>query len=60
MNTQIQAALVVRPARPDERPLIEGMAQLYIYDFSEFEPSGSDRIDLQPDGSFGPLPHMDS
>jgi predicted acetyltransferase len=43
-----------------QRPLIEGLAQLYIYDFSEMEPAGSTDLELGEDGGFGPLPHMDA
>jgi hypothetical protein len=31
----------VRPAAPDERRLLEGLLQFYVYDFSELEPEGS-------------------
>jgi predicted acetyltransferase len=49
-------AVTVRPASAAERPLIEGLMQLYTYDFSEMEPAGSDRFDLQADGLFEPYP----
>ncbi len=48
----------VRPALPAERPLIEGLAQFYIYDFSELEPPGSTGFVFDARGTFGSLPHM--
>ncbi len=48
--------VVVRPAAASERPLIEGLMQLYIHDFSELEPAGSDRFDMNADGRFEPYP----
>ncbi len=41
-----------------ERQLIESLAQLYIYDFSEMEPAGSTDLEIQEHGGFGTLPHM--
>ena len=43
-----------------DRSLIDGLFQFYVYDFSEFEPAGSDRFDLEADGRFAPYPHLDS
>lgn len=48
--------VVVRPAEAAERPLIEGLMQFYIYDFSELEPAGSPRFDLGRDGRFEDYP----
>ncbi|MDO9336007.1 MAG: GNAT family N-acetyltransferase [Caulobacter sp.] len=48
--------VVVRPAAAHERPLIEGLLQFYTYDFSEFEPAGSDRFDVRDDGLFEAYP----
>jgi predicted acetyltransferase len=48
----------VAPAAAAERPLVEGLARFYIYDFSELEPAGSDALDFDAQGSLGPLPHM--
>jgi predicted acetyltransferase len=52
-------AVSVRPAGASERPLIEGLAQFYIYDFSEMEPADSDGFEFDGRGGFGPLPDMD-
>jgi len=43
-----------------ERRLIEGLAQFYIYDFSEFELLDSHDFEPGADGRFEPVPHMDS
>jgi predicted acetyltransferase len=51
--------LSVARAEPNERPLIEGLFQFYIYDFSEFEPAGSDRFDLDAEARFDPYPMLD-
>ena len=42
----------VTPATEADRRLIGGMIQFYIYDFSELEPSGSDRFEPGADGRF--------
>ncbi len=49
----------VRPAGEAQRRLIESLAQLYIYDFSEMEPAGSNDFELDDLGGFGPLPDID-
>ncbi|WP_304217139.1 GNAT family N-acetyltransferase [Phenylobacterium aquaticum] len=49
----------VRPASAAERPLIAGLANFYIYDFSELEPAESDRFEFDPHGGLGDLPHLD-
>jgi predicted acetyltransferase len=41
-----------------ERPLIEGLFQLYVYDFSELEPADSPEFEVGPDGRFGSSPFM--
>jgi len=51
--------VTVSPAQAAERPLIEGLFQFYIYDFSEMEPPGSANFELDPDGRFGPYPGLD-
>lgn len=48
--------VAVRPAGPGDRPLIEGLMQLYIHDFSELEPAASDRFELNGEGRFDPYP----
>ena len=50
----------VDPASPAERALIEGLAQFYIYDFSEMEPPGSTDFAFDAAGGFGPLPYLDT
>lgn len=50
----------VTPAAPAQRPLIEGQFQLYVHDFSQWEPPGSPRFRLDDAGRFGPYPHLDS
>lgn len=42
-----------------QRPLIEGLAQFYIYDFSEMGPYSSGEFAFDDAGQFGPLPDMD-
>jgi predicted acetyltransferase len=42
----------------DEKPLIDGLAQFYIYDFSEMGPSTTD-FPFDASGRFYPLPHFD-
>lgn len=42
-----------------ERPLIAGLSQFYIYDFSEMEPPGSINLEIEDGGAFGPLPDFD-
>jgi len=49
----------VRPASPTERALIAGLAQFYIYDFSELEPAESDRFEFDTEGGLGELPYLD-
>ncbi|MBX3481057.1 MAG: GNAT family N-acetyltransferase [Caulobacter sp.] len=48
--------VAVRPAAPEDRPLIEGLMQFYTYDFSQFEAPGSDRFDVDEAGRFAPYP----
>jgi predicted acetyltransferase len=45
----------VRPALSAERPLLEQLAQFYLYDFSELEPAESDRFEFDERGSLGTL-----
>lgn len=49
----------VRPASAAERPLIAGLANFYIYDFSELEPAESDRFEFDAHGGLGDLPHLE-
>ena len=48
--------VAVARAGPERRALIEGMTPFYIYDFSEFEPAGSDRFELNAEHRFDPYP----
>jgi predicted acetyltransferase len=50
----------ITPASEAERPLIEGMFQYYIYDFSELQPPDSDEFELEADGRFGPYEPMEA
>jgi predicted acetyltransferase len=49
----------VIPARASDRPLIAGLAQFYIYDFSDMQPVPEDDFDFEADGTFGPFPYFD-
>ena len=49
----------MRPAREDERALIEGLLQFYVYDFSELEPAASDRFDFDAAGGYPPWDDLD-
>lgn len=49
---------VVR-AECDQRPLIEGLFQFYIYDFSEFQPADSPDFELNAEGRYEPYPYLD-
>jgi predicted acetyltransferase len=44
--------LDVWPATTDDLPLLESLLRFYIYDFSEFEDAGSDRLSLNHAGQF--------
>lgn len=48
----------VSVAAPEDRPLIEGLFQFYIYDFSEMEPPGSDNFEFNAAGQFDPYPYL--
>lgn len=48
----------VTPAGAAERPLIEGLFQFYIYDFSEMEPAVSDALSFNAAGMFDPYPYL--
>ena len=50
----------VTPASEAERPLIEGLMQFYIYDFSEMEPVDSDAFEFDSAGRFPAYPHLDA
>ena len=44
---------MLTPASAAERVLIEGLMQLYTYDFSELEPPGSAAFDVDPAVTLG-------
>lgn len=46
----------VSPATAEERPLLERLAQFYIYDFSELEPAQSDELDFDARGGYDAEP----
>lgn len=52
-------AVRVTVAGVSERMLIEGMAQFYVYDFSELEPADSPRFSFDAQGALGALPGLD-
>ncbi|MDQ0464451.1 putative acetyltransferase [Caulobacter ginsengisoli] len=54
-----EAAFTLTLARPEEAPLLEGLMQFYIYDFSEMEPPGSTGFELDGTGRFEPYPYLD-
>ncbi len=45
-------AVRVRPATVADKALLEGLAQFYLYDFSEIEPDGSTRLEFDERGHF--------
>ncbi len=50
----------VIPVGAAQWPLIEGLFQFYVYDFSEMEPVQSAEFDVDPRGRFGDYPYIDS
>ena len=48
----------VVPADETDQTLIDGLSQFYIYDFSEMEPPGSEALEFDARGGFGPLPGL--
>src|SRR5579864_5575726 len=54
----MSAEIRVDVASPAEQPLLEGLMQFYIYDFSELEPDGSDGLDFDAAGRFKPYPYL--
>lgn len=44
---------------PADRALIDGLAQFYIYDFSEISPITDTDFDFGPDGRYSDLPGID-
>jgi predicted acetyltransferase len=54
-----EPAFTLTVAKPEERPLIDGLFQFYVYDFSELEPPGSTGFELDEAGRFAPYPYLD-
>jgi predicted acetyltransferase len=54
----VSTEVSVRLASVSEKPLIEGLSQFYIYDFSEMEPANSANLEFNNQGGFGPLPDI--
>ena len=52
--------LTVSLARTDERPLIAGLAQFYVYDFSEMVPESANGFEISEAGTFGEIPYFDN
>jgi predicted acetyltransferase len=50
--------ITVKPAGADDQPLLAGMLQFYIYDFSEMEPADSAEFELEPGGLFKPYVYL--
>lgn len=50
--------IIVRAASAAERPLIEGLFQLYAYDWSEMEPLDSSAFEVDAQGHFPSDPHL--
>ncbi len=59
-DTVAEAAddIEVRTAAETERPLLEGLMQFYLYDFSELEPADSPEFELEANGLFKPYKHL--
>lgn len=53
-------SLSVGPAAEAEKPVIDGLMQFYLYDFSEMTPPSRQRFDVGANGLFAPYPHLDS
>ena len=51
--------VTVTLAAPADLPLLEGLFQFYIYDFSEMEPPGSANFEVDALGRFDPYPGLD-
>jgi predicted acetyltransferase len=49
-------AMAVVRASPDQRALIQGLFQFYVYDFSEFQPADSADFELNAEAQYDPYP----
>jgi len=45
-------------AGPEQRELIAGLFQFYVYDFSEFQPADSPDFELNDEARFEPYPYL--
>ena len=52
-------AVEVSPAGPEQKALIAGLFQFYVYDFSEFEPAASGDFELNAETRYDPYPYLD-
>src|SRR5437763_16038776 len=50
--------VIVHPAAKSERRLLEGLFQLYAYDWSEMEPPDSPALEVDAAGRFEPHPRL--
>lgn len=50
--------VIVRPASLAEKPLIEGLFQFYVYDWSELESAQSPNFEVDPAGRFADYPTL--
>jgi predicted acetyltransferase len=57
-SSNTDKSVIVRPANQSERPLIEGLFQFYMYDFSELEPPDSTAFEVNAEGRFEAYPHV--
>jgi len=53
------ANVSIRVATLAEKPMLAGLAQFYIYDFSGMQPVPENDFDFEADGTFGPFPYFD-
>lgn len=60
MGGDASAAVEVRLATVEEKGLLEGLFQFYVYDFSEMEPAGSTHFEFNAAGMFDPNPYLDA
>lgn len=52
--------LTVTKVGMESRPLIAGLAQFYIYDFSEMVPESAQGFEITEEGAFGEIPYFDN
>src|SRR5258708_27335337 len=50
--------VTVRLAGVSEQPLLEGLFQFYVYDFSAMEPADSAAFEVNAEGRFAPNPFL--